>query len=149
VSPDARRRRALGLDLGERRIGVAISDSAQSVASPLCTVDRRAGSTSGHEEIRELVREWEPGVIVVGLPLGLDGRRGKAALSAEQEASTLASELAGEGVEVVTHDERFTTVEADRALAATGMKGKKRRGSIDRSAAAVMLQAWLETRSGD
>jgi putative holliday junction resolvase len=141
--------RALGLDLGERRIGVAISDSAGSLASPLCTVDRREGSSRGHQRIYELVREWEAAVVVVGLPLGLDGRRGKAAVSAAQEADTLASELAEAGVEVVTHDERFTTVEADRALAATGMKAKQRRGSIDRSAAAVMLQSWLETRSGD
>ena len=85
------------------------------------------------------------GIVVVGLPKSLDGRIGPAARAAQQESETLSGELGPTGVDVVTHDERFTTVEADRALRASGKKGKARRRTIDRSAAAVLLQAWLET----
>jgi putative Holliday junction resolvase len=145
VSPEARGRRALGLDLGERRIGVAISDSAGLLALPLCTIERTGDRGSDHAEVLRLVGEHGVGVVVVGLPMSLDGRIGPAARAVQSESETLSGELGPSGVDVVTHDERFTTIEADRALKATGKKGKARRRTVDQSAAAVLLQAWLET----
>jgi putative holliday junction resolvase len=145
VRPEARGRRALGLDLGERRIGVAISDSAGLLALPLCTIERTGDRGSDHAEVLRLVGEHGVGVVVVGLPMSLDGRIGPAARAVQSESETLSGELGPSGVDVVTHDERFTTIEADRALKATGKKGKARRRTVDQSAAAVLLQAWLET----
>jgi putative Holliday junction resolvase len=144
VSTQARGRRALGLDLGERRIGVAISDSAGVLALPLCTIERTGDHISDHAEVVRLVGEHGVGVVVVGLPKSLDGGIGPAARAAQKESEDLSGELGPAGVDVVTHDERFTTVEADRALKASGKKGKARRRTIDQSAAAVLLQAWLE-----
>lgn len=145
MSQQVRGRRALGLDLGERRIGVAISDSAGVLALPLCTIERTGNHESDHAEVLRLVGEHEVGIVVVGLPKSLDGRIGPAAREAQKESQVLSGELRPSGVDVVMHDERFTTVEADRALRASGKKGKARRRSIDQSAAAVLLQAWLET----
>lgn len=136
--------RVLGLDLGDRRIGVAISDSARTVASPLDSVDRRADSERGHTSLIALVDEWEVRVVVVGLPLGLNGRMGPAAAKVVAEVGEFSRVLGRCGVEVVTHDERFTTVEADRALAEAGMPGRERRKRVDSQAATVMLQSWLE-----
>lgn len=145
MSVQARGRRGLGLDLGERRIGVAISDSAGVLALPLCTIERTGDRTSDHAEVAKLVGEHGVGIVVVGLPKSLDGRIGPAARAAQEESDDLSGELGPSGVDVVTHDERFTTVEADRALKASGKKGKARRRTIDESAAAVLLQAWLES----
>jgi putative holliday junction resolvase len=146
VSEGDRGRRALGLDLGERRIGVAISDSAGVLALPLCTIERTGDHKADHAEVIRLVDELGVGVVVVGLPRSLDGRIGPAARAIRTESEALTGELAPTGVNVVTHDERFTTVEADRALRSAGKKNAKvRRRTIDQTAAAVLLQAWLAT----
>ena len=145
MSTSARGRRALGLDLGERRIGVAVSDSERTLALPLCTIERTGSIESDHAEVLKLVDELGVGVVVVGLPKSLDGAIGPAARAAQVETEALSGELGPTGVDVVTHDERFTTVEADRALRASGKNGKARRRTIDQSAAAVLLQAWLES----
>jgi putative holliday junction resolvase len=86
--------------------------------------------------------------VVVGLPLSLDGSLGPAAVAAEEEAGTLRSLLLPHGIGVELFDERLTTVTAHHALAAAGMDARKRRGAVDRSAATVLLQAWLDARSG-
>jgi len=83
---------------------------------------------------------------VVGLPLSLDGRRRRAAVAAEEEATALRALLAPEGVDVETFDERLTTVSAERALAAAGRSGRTRRRVVDQAAAAVLLQTWLDAR---
>jgi putative holliday junction resolvase len=132
--------RALGLDLGERRIGVAVTDSAKTMALPLCTIERNGKE---HDQIRDLVDEMCIGVVVVGLPMSLDGSIGPAARSISDEANTLAQELKTLGVDLVMHDERFTTVEANRALASAGKRSRDRRKVVDQTAACVMLQAWL------
>lgn len=84
--------------------------------------------------------------VVVGLPLSLNGRSGPAARAAQQQAAALAAELEPRGVTVETFDERFTTVTAERSLAEAGRRGKSRRRVVDQSAAAVLLQAWLDGR---
>lgn len=133
--------RALGLDLGSRRIGVSVSDSAGTVATPVETLERSARPADDHQSIAGLVAEWEAEIVVVGLPLSLDGSTGPAAQSALDEAARLAETLA---VPVVTHDERLTTVSAERSLVAQRLAGPARRRVVDRVAAAVILQAWLD-----
>jgi putative Holliday junction resolvase len=118
------------------------------LAVPLCVIDRSGDDRCDHAEVSKLVSELGIGVVVVGLPKSLDGRIGPAARSvlgeSEKLAERLAEELGPTGVEVVTQDERFSTVEAHKALAAAGKKSRARRTSVDGSAAAVVLQAWLE-----
>jgi len=138
--------RAVGLDLGSRRIGVAVSDSAGTLASPRTTVLRTKDVAADHRALVSLVLEAEAGVVVIGLPLSLRGEKGVAAKAAEAEAATLADLLEPEGVEVELFDERLTTVSAHAALAETGKSSRQRRSVVDRSAAAVLLQAWLDGR---
>jgi putative Holliday junction resolvase len=135
--------RALGLDLGSKRIGVAVSDLTGTIASPLTVVQRGRSRRHDHERIAALVREEEAECIVVGMPLSLSGRDGPAAKAARTEASALATVV---GVPVETYDERFTTVTANRALAESGVRGQARRQVVDKVAAAVMLQSWLDAR---
>lgn len=138
--------RAIGIDLGTRRIGIAVSDSSGSLAFPRPLVERCGDRTAEHRAIRQIVDEVSAGVVVVGLPLGLDGRRGAAARAAEEEAAALARTFEGRGVIVETFDERFTTVEAHAGLASVGNGGRARRARVDSAAATVLLQAWLDAR---
>jgi putative pre-16S rRNA nuclease len=136
--------RALGLDLGSKRIGVAVSDEDGRVATPIDTINRaRAGRTVDHQVVAGLVDEWEAGTVVVGLPLSLDGTEGPAARAVLEEVSELRAALT---VPVETIDERFTTVTADQQLRRQGVKGKSRTAVIDRAAAAILLQSWLDRR---
>jgi putative Holliday junction resolvase len=139
--------RALALDLGTRRIGVAASDAGGVLASPRTTVDRSGDRRRDHRRIAELVAEEDAGVVVVGLPRSLDGSEGPAARLVRAELDELAAVLA---VPVVAHDERFTTVTAHEQLRAAGLGGRRRRTVVDQQAAAVLLQSWLDAgRPGD
>jgi putative Holliday junction resolvase len=138
--------RAAAIDLGSRRIGLAVSDSSGLLASPRATVERSGNADSDRAAVVAAVLEAEAGHLVVGLPLSLDGRRRAAALAAEDEAAALRLLLEPHGVTVETFDERLTTVTAVRALAAAGRKGRDRRQVVDQAAAAVILQAWLDAR---
>ena len=131
--------RVLGLDPGDVRIGVAISDPERRLAVPLGTV--HTGAPADLRAIDALVREHEVTLVVVGHPLLLSGEAGVRACHAEAFADALASFLA---VPVVLHDERLSTVEAERALRAAGAGGRERRRVVDRSAATVILQAYLD-----
>ncbi len=137
--------RALGVDLGSKRIGIAVSDISGTVASPLTTVLRSKSKRHDHDEIARLVRVEEAELVVVGLPLSLDGTHGPAAIAATNEAKRLASVV---GVPVEMYDERFTTVTAERGMLESGMNAQQRRKVVDKVAAAVMLQAWLDHRRG-
>jgi len=136
--------RVVGVDLGERRVGVAVSDGGGVLASPWCTIERSGDAGADHRALGHVVRDVGAGLVVVGLPLSLDGRRGPAARAVEDEVRALEGVLAPMGVAVEVFDERFTTVSAARSLAASGHRGRDRRGRIDKAAAAVMLQAWLD-----
>ena len=133
--------RALGLDLGTKRIGVAVSDSAGTVATPVDTVHRQGDRPAEHRAIAALVDEWEAEIVVVGMPYSLDGSEGPMAKKCRAEANALADTL---DVPVVPYDERLTTVTAERALMQQEMTGRERREVVDKVAAAVMLQAWLD-----
>ena len=143
-----RRGRALGIDLGSRRIGIAVSDSAGTMALPRGTVVRTGDADRDRRALVELVLEAEAVVVVVGLPLSLDGSRGPAATAAGTEADALRVLLEDHGIPVELFDERLTTVTAHQALAAAGSSERKRRSMIDETAAAVMLSAWLEGSGG-
>jgi putative Holliday junction resolvase len=135
--------RALGIDLGSKRIGVAISDRSGTIATPLTTVLRSGDRAAEHRSIAEIVQEEEAVCIVVGLPLSLSGAHGAAAQAAVTEADQLASVVS---VPVYLHDERFTTKTAHDVLMANKMKAQARRRVVDKVAAAVMLQSWLDSR---
>lgn len=137
--------RVLGIDLGTRRIGVAVSDAGGTLASPLTVLQRSGNVDADRRAIARLVEEEEAERVVVGMPLSLSGASGPAAEAARAEADELAGVLA---VPVETWDERLTTVAAHRSLEATGKRSKQRRNVVDKVAAAVMLQSWLDSGRG-
>jgi len=159
--------RAVGVDLGERRIGVAVSDRGGVVVTPYAVVQRSGDPSEDRRALAEIVAELGAEIVVVGMPLSLSGAAGRAAEAAAAEARSLAGVLQ---VPVETFDERLTTVEAARrrrersggrgrrAPTATARAGGTRRrppagarsrDGIDAEAAAVMLEAWLVARSSD
>jgi putative Holliday junction resolvase len=126
------------LDLGSKRIGVALGSG--SVATPLEVIER------GREvaRITELIEEYGITVVVVGLPYSLDGSRGPAAQAIEAEVERLRGQVE---VPIEMWDERFTTVTAHQSLMDQKMKADARRRIVDKVAAAVMLQSWLDSRA--
>ena len=133
--------RALGLDLGSKRVGVAIGDRTGTIASPLQVLQRSGSVKRDHVALAKLVIEEEADIVVVGLPLNMNGSSGPAAQAAIDEAAALATVVA---VPVVTFDERRTTVTADQAMMEAKMRAQARRRIVDKIAAAVMLQNWLD-----
>ena len=134
--------RALGLDVGSKTIGVAISDASGSIASALTTL-RRAGQQPDARAICEVVDTHEVEVIVVGLPLELDGTEGHRSRRVRVFVSAL--EAAQErDVRLVFWDERFSTAAAERTLLEADLSRKKRKRHIDAVAAQFILQGWLD-----
>jgi putative Holliday junction resolvase len=142
---DAGRRsgdKALAIDLGSRRIGLAVSDRAGSMAFPHSVIERSNDPAADRAAIAAAVQETGATTVVVGLPLSLDGTDGPAARAARAQAGELADALGG--TSVVLFDERLTTVSARAALVAAGRKGRRQRAVVDSAAAAVLLQSWLD-----
>lgn len=136
--------RALGLDLGSKRIGVALSDSGGTLATPYEVVIRSGDQARDHRRILVLAAEAEVEAIVVGLPLSLDGSVGPAAKRALQEVRELGATT---DLPVETYDERLSTVTADRSLMEMELNAAARRKVVDKVAAAVILQSWLDSRA--
>ena len=136
--------RVLGLDHGERRIGVAVSDATGTIATPHSVIDRRGQDVS--EVLRSVIDEYDVEVIVVGLPLHLSGDEGASAESARSFAEAVAEAT---GLPVALQDERFTTVTAEQALLEGGVRRRERREVRDKVAAAVMLQGYLDSKRSD
>ncbi len=132
--------RTMGLDVGTRTIGVALSDRLGLAAHPLATLERR-GVRQDAEQLAAICREQEVVRLVVGLPLHLDGREGRSCRLARQVGEATARAA---GIPVVYVDERFTTVEAERILKRAGRGRRARRERIDQVAASLILQAWLD-----
>ncbi len=136
--------RVLALDVGQRRIGVAISDPGGTLARSL-TVIRRASRREDFAAVAELVRKWEVGRVVVGHPRSLDGTVGPQARRIERYARALAEAL---DVPVALWDERYSTFEAERLMAETGRQHRDRHW-VDAVAAAVILQDYLESMTDE
>lgn len=136
--------RVLALDLGSKRIGVAVSDAEGRVATPITTIERHRDRPRLHAEIAALVEEWEAELLLLGLPIDLAGEIGPAARNVLDERDEIAAAVP---VPVEVHDERMTTRIADRALRERGdMDGRARRKVVDMMAASVILQDWLDHR---
>jgi putative Holliday junction resolvase len=135
--------RILAIDYGTRRIGIAVSDPLQIIARGVTTIDHTAKAV---ERICAFVREFEAGIIVVGMPLTLRGEKGRSATDAEAFAGQL-KEAAG--VDVVFWDERFSSQTAHETLLKMGVGKKARRSKerIDEMAAAIILQGYLDSRT--
>lgn len=134
--------RVLGVDLGERRIGLATSDPTRTVAGPHSVVTRSGDPDRDRRAVLAVAREEEVTIVVVGLPLKLTGGRGSAARGAEAEVEALRA-LAPD-LEVLLWDERMTTAIAERTLLEGDVRRADRKQVIDKVAAAVMLQGWLD-----
>jgi len=141
--------RILALDVGERRVGVAVSDPTGTIARPLYAI-RRASRAEDFAAIADLVEEYQAEAVVVGQPLSLDGHAGPQARRVARYADALAESLT---VPVIPSDERFSTARADEILRETRGERAKRRaranGEIDAIAAAVILQRYLDSERGD
>jgi putative Holliday junction resolvase len=135
----------LGVDFGEVRVGVALSDPSGILATPLVTLKRDRPHGADLEALAALVAEHGVVEVVVGLPRTLAGRQGRAAQAATGYARALADRL-GDAVPVRLTDERLTTVSAARVLAERGVRGRKQRAVVDQAAAVEILQSWLDTR---
>ncbi len=136
--------RVLGLDLGEKRIGLAISDEAGRIAFPAGFLERK-GRRRDFAALRTIVRERDIGSAVVGWPLHMSGRRGSEAEAAERFAEEFSKVLK---IPVELLDERWTSVAAERAMQETGRRVKQRkgRGEVDAIAATLLLSTYLERR---
>lgn len=136
--------RGVGIDFGSKRIGVALCDSAGTLATPFETVQRSGDVTVDHRRLVALVTEVEATFVVVGVPYSLAaGEVGEAAAAVLEEVEALRRWLP-HGCEVHLQDERLTTVTAQQRLTDLGVKGPRRRQLVDQVAAAVILQSWLD-----
>ncbi len=133
---------AIGIDLGEARIGVAGADALGLLAHPIETIDARKGGVV--ERIKTICEERRAECIVLGLPRNMDGTFGPAAEKARAFARDLRAKL---GIEVVEWDERMTTLGAQRALRDSGRSARKGRSVIDQAAAQIILQNWLDAQT--
>lgn len=134
--------RIMALDIGQVRCGIAISDPDERVASPLCvlpTAEVKANAAS----FRRVCQDWEPEMIVSGLPLSLNGQLGKQAETCREVALQVANTL---HLPVEFSDERLSSSEAKRILHEKGLSEKQMRGKVDMIAASLFLQSWLDAR---
>ncbi|MDR3364107.1 MAG: Holliday junction resolvase RuvX [Clostridiales Family XIII bacterium] len=142
-------KRVLGLDVGDRRIGVAISDELGIAARGLFTLER-TNTKSDTQKILDVVKENECSAVVVGLPLNLSGQDSvqteKVRAFAQKLENKFASNAMG-GVPVVLYDERFTTRIAERELEAAGASRRQRKEAVDRQAAVLILEDWMRARA--
>jgi putative Holliday junction resolvase len=134
--------RLMGLDVGDKRIGIALSDEGALIASPRETLER-SGNRKDIRYMLELARREEVSEIVVGMPFSLDGSIGVQAHKVERFVEALRAETE---LRVTTWDERLTTVSAERALLEGNVSRAKRKKTIDRVAAALILQGYLDSR---
>lgn len=134
--------RVIGIDFGAKRIGIALGGDV--LATPYEVVIRAGDRQADHRRILQIADEVEADRIVVGLPLSLDGSLGPAARAVLEEVEELRART---DRPVDTYDERFTTVTAEQSLHEMNVKGPARRQVVDKIAATVMLQAWLDRQA--
>ena len=137
--------RALGLDVGERRIGVAVSDPDGTVAVPVTVIERKS-EAAALGEITALIRDHDIDRIIVGMPLSLDGNLGKQAETVQAFEQSLKECT---DVPVVDWDERLSTLHAERMMVEAGVKRGKRKRRLDSVAAAIILQGYLDRQRNE
>lgn len=137
--------RVIGLDIGEVRTGVAVSDPQGRVANPITVLDTKR-LLADPRPLRDLVVDGDARQLVVGLPLTMAGEEGPQAKRVRQLGDRLGDLL---GIPVAYVDERLSTAEAQRVLRAAGRSEKEQRGMIDMIAAGLLLQSWLDGRERD
>jgi putative Holliday junction resolvase len=137
-------KRALGLDVGSKTIGVAVTDEVGIAAHPVKVI-QRAGNTTDVSTIQTLVAELDIGSVIVGMPYELSGRIGHRGKRVQEFTNALRAGLPA-SVELHEQDERFTTAEATRVLLDADLSREKRKAVIDQQAAALILQAWLDRK---
>lgn len=135
--------RVLGIDFGEARIGVAISDDLRLMAHPLETIAVKAGKPL--TRIATLIRDREIGAVIIGLPRNMDGSYGASAEKARSFAQKIGELIAP--IPVTLWDERLSTVAASRSLRDAGKNARQQKGVIDQAAAQVILQGWLDRQA--
>lgn len=135
--------RILALDHGTKRIGVALSDELQVLATPLEFIPAEPFAAF-LDRLKTILREKEVEMILVGMPRNMDGSYGPAALKVQEFVAVLKDALT---VPIKTWDERLTSVQAHRFLAEGGVRSHQRKGKVDQMAAAILLQSWLESRA--
>jgi len=133
--------RILALDHGTRRIGVAVSDEMKMIATPLEYIPAEPFADFLHR-LKEIVREKEVELIVIGMPRNMDGSYGPAALKVQEFVAVLKDALA---ITIKTLDERLTTVQAQRFLIQGNVRREKRKEKVDKTAAAILLQSYLDS----
>ena len=135
--------RVMALDIGKVRCGIAISDPQERVASPVCVLPTQEVLANA-APFRRIVEDWEPELLLSGLPYTLSGEEGPQAAEIRRMAGQIAQAL---GLPVEFTDERLSSSEAKRSLREKGMSEKEMRGKIDMIAASLFLQAWLDSRN--
>jgi len=134
-------KRALGIDLGDARVGVAVTDDLGMLAHPLETIHVR--STDVLKRVLELAVTKQTEVIIVGMPRNMDGSFGPAA---EKSREFIAALQAKTDCRVLPWDERLTTVSAQRSLQEAGKKARDQKAMIDQVAAQILLQSWMDSQ---
>lgn len=135
--------RILALDLGEKRLGVAVSDETRTIARSVTVLERRS-RLADFERIRQIVDEYGANLLIVGLPLLASGEEGDKAAWIRDYAGELERSV---GVEIRFWDESYSTVQAEASLRERGIHGRRRRKRVDAAAAAFILQSYLDAQS--
>ncbi len=134
--------RTVALDMGDKRIGIAVSDSDGLLAVPSRVFKRTSDKLGDLRQLAGEIAEYDPKTVVVGLPLSLSGEIGPKATMVLEEIEQLRAELPN--LAVVTQDERMSTISASRALIDAGRSSRSLRQVVDASSAAIILQSWLD-----
>ena len=135
--------RILALDIGEKRVGVAVSDPSEHVASPVAVLPADEVRANA-KPFQRVIEDWEPELLLCGLPMTLSGEEGP---QAERVRAFAAEVAAATGLPLEFTDERLSSAEAKRSLREKGLSEKAMRGKVDMIAASIFLQAWLDARS--
>lgn len=139
--------RIVAIDVGQKRTGVAVGDTLTRIVSPREVIEMDAGAGQGEPLLKRLaavIEQERPAVVVVGLPLNMDGSEGPPAKAMRELAARLAARLP-RGIEVVLHDERLSSADADWRMAGSGMTHKQKKRRRDALAAASILRGYIET----
>lgn len=137
--------RFLGLDVGDKYIGVSISDTTCTIASNLVTI-RRTSNDKAYEEIEGILNDYNIGTVVVGVPINMDGSDTVMSKRIRKFARKLTPKF---GVEVIFQDERFTSIEAERTLIQSNVRRENRKKYIDQLAASIILQTYIDRMNND